>query len=139
MGNYKAYFVLSALLGFIALTIIANALISGYHGGLFLIGLVQIPLGLLQLTSGLRLLADAHTYPAWVKKDLRVYWLLTGGYFAGLLLVRYAFAYVWPVWVVWLYIVPWGIAIYQFGIVWRMAALRKRQLEKRELLQLFNH
>lgn len=139
MGNYKAYFVLSAMFGLIALTIILKAILLQNPGELFLIGLVQIPLGLMQWVVGGRIAAISGNYPAWVKKQVGNYWILTASYFIGLLMIRYMLTYFWPAWVIWLYVVPWAIAAYQFNLVWRMGALRKRQLQKRELLQLFNH
>ncbi|MCE7994580.1 MAG: hypothetical protein HEP71_21555 [Roseivirga sp.] len=139
MGNYKAYFALSAIFGLLALTIILKAILLQDPGQFFLIGLVQIPLGLMQWVVGGRLAAISANYPAWVKKQVGNYWILTGSYFVGLLIVRYALTYFWPAWLIWLYVVPWTIAAYQFSLVWRMGALRKRQLQKRELLQLFNH
>lgn len=139
MGNYKAYFVLSAMFGLIALTIILKAILLQDPGELFLIGLVQIPLGLTQLVVGLRLIAISSNYPAWVKQRLGNYWILTAVYFVGLLIIGYTLSYFWPALAIWLFVIPWAIAAYQFNLVWRMGALRKRQLQRRELLQLFNH
>ncbi|GAB5523691.1 MAG: hypothetical protein Roseis2KO_15630 [Roseivirga sp.] len=139
MGNYKAYFALSAIFGLLVLTIILNAILQRDPGQLVLIGLVQIPLGLMQWAVGLRLIAISSSYPAWVKQRLGNYWILTAVYFLGLLIIGYTLSYFWPALAIWLFVVPWGIAAYQFSLVWRMGALRKRQLEKRELLQLFNH
>lgn len=139
MGNYKAYFVLTGLIGLLAVGLLATVVVSGSLGGLVFLGLLQIPLGILQLVSGATLALKAREYPEWVRKEIRVYWGLTAGYFIGLVPVIYVMENLWQIWVAWLFIVPWFIAIYQFGLIWRMAALRKRQLEKRELLQLFNH
>ncbi len=138
MGNYKAYFVLTGIMGLLALGLLINVAANGL-GGLLLLGLLQIPLGILQLVTGGTIAVKAGSYPEWVRKEIRVYWALTVGYFIGLVPVIYAVENIWQIWVAWLFIVPWFIAVYQFGLIWRMAALRKRQLEKRELLQLFNH
>ncbi len=138
MGNYKAYFVLTGIMGLLALGLLINVAANGL-GGLLLLGLLQIPLGILQLVTGGTIAVKAGSYPEWVRKEIRVYWVLTVGYFIGLVPVIYAVENIWQIWVAWLFIVPWFIAVYQFGLIWRMAALRKRQLEKRELLQLFNH
>jgi hypothetical protein len=139
MGNYKAYIALSALIAATVLVVILNAFVTQNSNELFVLGLVQIPLGLFQLFIGLRLALQAYNYPQWVRRGIVTYWALTVAYFLGLAIIRSAFTYHWSAWVIWLYVVPWGIAVYQFGLVWRMAALRKRQLQKRDLLQLFNY
>lgn len=139
MGNYKAYIALSALIAAAVLLVILNAFFTKNSNELFVLGLVQIPLGLFQLVIGLRLGVQVHNYPQWVRRGIVTYWVLTVAYFLGLAIIKNAFTYNWSAWVIWLFVVPWGIAVYQFGLVWRMAALRKRQLQKRDLLQLFNH
>lgn len=139
MGNYKTYFALSAVFGLIVICSLVSVLISGSTGGLIVLSLIQIPLGLMQLVVGITLAFKAHNYPAWAKKEIRFYWILNAGYFIGLVLVSAVMRDFEELWLAWLFIVPWFIAVYQFGLVWRMGGLRKRQLEKRELLQLFNH
>lgn len=137
MGNYKAYFVLMGLCALGLIVIIFNAVVVLDIEFLAFVALVLIPLGFLQLMTGITLLVRLHIYPAWVNRGLSKYWLVSIGYFVVLIAMSYIDAeIVGLLRVIWLFIVPWGIALYQFKLVWRMAALRKRQLEKRELLEL---
>lgn len=139
MGNYKLYFALSALFALMLLTIIAMAIIHQGSGWLIFVGLIQIPLGFMQLYAGVDLWVKRKNYPEALGKGIRAYWLMNLVYFLVLGLIFTISRDFWPLVAAWLFVIPWIIAAFQFNLVWRMAGLRKRQLEKRELVQFYNH
>ena len=136
MKKYYLYFTLTALFVLYILVLAGQAIISrdpyimvfGMYGLLYL--------GLIQLLTGLYLLAGYKHYPDWVGEQVRNYWLFTGTY----VLIGFTQAYwlVIPDEFIWLWLagLPLAIAFYQFRLVWRMAGLRRRVLEKRAFLKV---
>ncbi len=139
MGNYRIYFILTAIFALFLAFIIGKAITTGESGYLFfsLFGLAY--LGVVQLMTGVYLLSKYKQYPTWAKTGIRNYWLFTGSYLA--LWISQIF---WPIisetaFGIWLITGPLFIATYQFRLIWRMAGLRRRQLEKRAFLQIYSH
>ena len=136
MKKYYLYFALTALFVLYILFLLGQAITTG-EWTVMIFGLYGLLyLGALQLVTGLYLLAEYKHYPQWVGKGVREYWLLTGGYV--LIWLAQAFwgmateEFTW----LWLIAMPLGIAFYQFRLVYRMAGLRSRQLEKRAFLKI---
>lgn len=139
MKKYYLYFTLTGLLVLYVLLLVGQAIAVG-QWTIMLFGLYGLGLlGILQLVSGLYLLAEYKHYPKWVGDGVRDYWLLTAGYVL-FWLVQVLWAMV-PDELTWLWLIamPLGIAFYQFRLVWRMAGLRRRQLEKRAFLKIYSH
>jgi len=139
MGNYKLYFALTAIFVLFLVFIIGKAITTGESGYLFftLFGLAY--LGIVQLMTGVYLLSKYKRYPDWIKGGIRNYWLFTGAYLALCIIQAYGLPlpeqFLWG----WIMIVPLFIATYQFRLIWRMAGLRRRQLEQRAFLQIYSH
>lgn len=131
MGNYKLYFVLSAIFFGSALSIILCSDLSR-AGFIWLLGLIQIPLGLLQLISGLELFLKRKNYPEPLQRSIGNYWKWTGGYALVLILLSHLAsesAYL----VFWLFGAPWAIAIFQLQLVYRFSLHKKLLLNQRGL------
>lgn len=137
MKNYQAYFAYYIIVGLIMASIFCMALVDQEAGYLFYIVMLSIPVGISQLVTGLRLLTRFTNYPKWARQGILLYWGLSIGYFI-ILFIGNALLFVPQALVIfWLAIAPWGIAIYQIVLVYRLSQLRSAQLEKRAFFQLY--
>lgn len=139
MKNYNFYFFVSGVFGLLLIAIFGIALIEWNAKLIFQAIWLLAPLGIFQLMVGLYLLAKISEYPEWIQQGIRNYWKLTIGYFLVLLIIYWLLPNTSAVPGVWLFLVPWSIAIFQFVLLFRMASFRRRQLEKRELIHFYNH
>ncbi len=123
MRKYNMYLVISGLL-----------LLS-----VFFIGLTSFfLLGVFQLAVGIYLLVKIKAYPQWARKGIRNFWIIFISCISALLL-----GFVWSSLAgysmrLWLVFTPLFITICQYRLVFRMAGLRRRQLEKRAFLKIYS-
>lgn len=137
MRRCVVYFVLSGVLFLLALLILI-AMMNGEADFLILLGLVQIPLGLMQWVVGIRLYFRRKKHPVWLGERIRFYWLLTLVYFFILLILSDIHAAGSEVLQIWLFASPWVIAIYQVHLVYDLFAHYRRSFRQNSISNL-NH
>ncbi len=87
---------------------------------LWLFGLMMVIMGLVQLGEGVELWLKDDDKPEWFSKWLGLYWFASIFYFIVLgLIIEFRGTYN-NYYMVWLFIVPWFIAIYQYLMVRRL-------------------
>lgn len=139
MKNYNIYFVLSAVFPAVWVLVLGMRMVTGEWFYLFY-GLYALAyLGVLQLITGIYLVIRYKHYPDWAKSGIVIYWLLTGLFFAFWIGLNQVVIFPNVLIALTFLGVPLLIAVYQFWLVYRLAGLRRRQLEKRAFLQLYNH
>ncbi len=133
MKSYDEYISVSQWLGGMALLFMLLFITGIDHSSWVWFGLVQIGVGLMQLLTGLHFATSKKTYPDWFNRSLDKYWALTIGYFIILAGLWRHFEVGNVLLMVWLFKVPWLIAIYQFTSI---SKLRNYYLQKRQALLL---
>ena len=136
MGKYKSYFVFHLIVLLLLIAVISVIIAHWDMDYLYYVTPILVVLGFAQLYVGLRLLTKFTDYPAWARKGIRAYWIMSAGYisltalFDIFLFGPVAFVFIW------LYILPWGIATYQVVLVYRLSFVRSKQLSERAFFQI---
>ena len=120
MGQYKVYFSISIIIGVLAIYNASLFLFYSDYEGLLYLMLLQLPLGFMQLTSGLHYVTSLKPFPIWFQDFIRTYWWLVFAYFVGLYILFRFYEYENFVIQIWFFVVPWPIAIFQFYFVFRL-------------------
>ncbi len=120
MGQYKVYFSISIIIGVLAIYNASLFLFYSDYEGLLYLMLLQLPLGLVQLTSALHYVTSLKSYPNWFQDFISTYWWHVFAYFVGLYILFRFFEYEDLAIQIWLFAVPWPIAIFQFCYVYRL-------------------
>lgn len=117
MKNTEAYFNWHYIISVVIGLIIASALIDGNYGNLILTVPLLIPVGIVQLITGIDYFLQ--DLPDEFAGGWRTYWSITAIYFVILLLLYRANSVTDLFWF-WLCAAPWFITVYQFTIVQRI-------------------
>lgn len=134
MGNYKLYNTLMHIAAFSLGLLIIFSLWKEGPGTLKSVVLILIPLGLIQLFVGLHFLTSMRVRSNSIKSGIRVYWCLTLGYFLILYVAtRFEGIHEDFYWI-YLLVVPWSIALYQYRLVQKSYRERKGEVSKRSAL-----
>lgn len=120
MRQYKLYFLISSIIGCLAIYNASLFLFYSDYEGLLYLMLLQLPLGFMQLVTGLDFVISYNKYPSWFQDFIRAYWWIVFAYFAGLYILFRFFDYEGSVIQIWFFVVPWPIAIFQFVYVCRL-------------------
>lgn len=139
MKKYQVYFVLSVIFPSVWALVMGLVTVTEDQGFLIYGLFAHIYLGVLQLMTGLYLVIRYKRYPDWAQSGILIYWLITGLYFAFCIWLIKVVVHPTPLVGLIFLGAPVLIAVYQFQLVYRLAGLRRRQLEQRAFLQLYNH
>jgi cobalamin synthase len=116
-GNLKEYMAVSVFFGCCIVAIPIVALIDWNPGWLLLYPIIAIPLGLFQLVAGVHLLLKFSSYGEAFKQKISNYWVLNLIYLVVVILIT-QFPVSYELHLFWWVIAPWGIALYQFMMVY---------------------
>lgn len=86
-------------------------------------------LGFVQLVEGVAYTIDMEARPAWFKKGFKIYWLATAIFFLVAALIANDVEMNGQWLFVWLFIVPWFIAIYQYLLIRKLQNYETRKIE----------
>lgn len=130
MKNCKEYLFVSHGFGIAVLLVLVGWAADPQSAAPMYLWLAQFFLGLMQLIVGIYFLVSAKKRPEWFKKRIKDYWGITIAYFL-LLWVFYHADFVGDRFFnVWLFIVPWGIALFQYMTIRRLYTERNRCYEE---------
>jgi hypothetical protein len=124
MGHYKFYFAISGILTCSAICILFSLTSDFSSENLMFLSWVELPLWLMQLMVGIHLAATRKTYPANIEESFRTYWITMVAYSIVLYIVSQSFGWEDTIFLFWLLGVPWGIAIYQYTIIYRLHQIK---------------
>ena len=128
MKKYYVYFAFHVFFASLALYGVFRYLMGLDNTLLIFLGVLLLPLGILQLLTGIYFLTKPYHYPLWLVTGMNRYWLITGFYFLLLFVIATLMPGPGAILNLWLFGVPWFIAIYQFLLVQHYAVYRKKQL-----------
>jgi hypothetical protein len=124
MGHYKFYFTTSGILTCIAICILFSLTSDFSSENLMFLSWVELPLGIMQLMVGIHFAATKRTYPVKIEESFRTYWIATVAYSIVLYILSQSFGWEDTIFLFWVLGVPWGIAIYQYTIIYRLHQIK---------------
>lgn len=130
MKKYNQYLNFSKATFVLVLIFLLLELAGPFEGWWLFVAIAQFFMGLFQLVAGFSLLLSRRKRPTWFDDHIRYYWWVSIGYFVILYLVtqmRPADSWQFNVW---LFGVPWIIALYQFIIVYQLRNALSTQKEE---------
>lgn len=127
MKRYNTYLGLTELFFALAILSLVLGFLSTFYFMVFF-ALFMAVTGVMQLISGLIFFINLSQKPSWFAKGMYWYWRVTGFYFFVLFLIAQVRSTEDWQYLVWLFVVPWFIAAYQYLLVRKL----KRNLLARQ-------